>query len=679
MDYRRLYENENREIDERFNLVMDRIMPIPYEHAVAEPFGSFFDTTAAFISDIQRLYNIVNTKSIMTYNMEQLKEQNAMFFDGFKPGTYETSYADPDRAVELLGEEYGAILSFLYVKMRDMIPFAFMQRKLFITLYCELFIEIYHIFEDKELTSYEAVKNAIYWFEKDNSDIFLENSIREANNPELSFATNIIMESNLTDLRYLYMYGEYVGPNELGTAAFLNTLLQEEIDTLAKVYTEGFRLGFANAKKDIKKKKNVQIHYNIGFERIVKAAIKNFEEMGLRPVIFRGSYQSTKFNAQYLYDHKYDNALFMDKGYVNRRIEVTRDTYETIKDLAGVMAGPAVIEIFGEDPFEPVRKKNAFKLSESQEKLQVEFSRERIEIIQKYRKSEETSFTIIAFPVPEIGSNYQEIFVDTAKINSLDQRIYGGIQQKLIATLDKAEYVRVVGKGDNKTYINVNMHEMKHPEDETNFENCLADVNIPLGEVFTTPKLEGTDGVLNVSSVYLNGLNFKNLSITFENGQIKDYTCDNFDDEEDNKKYIKENVLFNHDTLPIGEFAIGTNTAAYMMANKYDIVYKLPILIVEKMGPHFAVGDTCYSWEEDYKTYNPDGKEIVAKDNEITINRKEDVSKAYFNCHTDITIPYEEIGEIVAVTKEGWELDIIRDGRFVLRGTEKLNEAFDEH
>ena len=30
---------------------------------------------------------------------------------------------------------------------------------------------------------------------------------------------------------------------------------------------------------------------------------------------------------------------------------------------------------------------------------------------------------------------------------------------------------------------------------------------------------------------------------------IKDYTCKNFDTEEENKKYIKENVMFNHETL----------------------------------------------------------------------------------------------------------------------------------
>lgn len=103
-----------------------------------------------------------------------------------------------------------------------------------------------------------------------------------------------------------------------------------------------------------------------------------------------------------------------------------------------------------------------------------------------------------------------------------------------------------------------------------------------MGEVFTSPKLKGTEGILHVSQVYLNDLKYNDLQITFEDGKIKDYTCKNFDTEEENKKFIKQNVMFNHETLPIGEFAIGTNTTAYMVAKKYHVVYKLPILIVEK-------------------------------------------------------------------------------------------------
>lgn len=40
-----------------------------------------------------------------------------------------------------------------------------------------------------------------------------------------------------------------------------------------------------------------------------------------------------------------------------------------------------------------------------------------------------------------------------------------------------------------------------------------------------------------------------------------------------------------HETLPMGEFAIGTNTTAYAMAERFGITDRLPILIVEKWAP----------------------------------------------------------------------------------------------
>jgi hypothetical protein len=149
--------------------------------------------------------------------------------------------------------------------------------------------------------------------------------------------------------------------------------------------------------------------------------------------------------------------------------------------------------------------------------------------------------------------------------------------------------------------------------------------------------------------------------------------CSNFETDEENKTFIKENLLNHRDTLPLGEFAIGTNTTAYVMARRYDILHKLPILIVEKTGPHFAVGDTCYSHSEQVRLYNPDGKEIVAKENECSLLRFTDEDKAYFNIHTDITIPYEEIGVIEAVLPDGETIALLQDGRFVLAGTEELN------
>jgi hypothetical protein len=191
--------------------------------------------------------------------------------------------------------------------------------------------------------------------------------------------------------------------------------------------------------------------------------------------------------------------------------------------------------------------------------------------------------------------------------------------------------------------------------------------------VFTSPKLTGTEGLLHLPGVYLNDIYFKDLMLRFSDGEIVSYDCQNTEDEAANLRLVKDYLMAGRDTLPLGEFAIGTNTTAYAAAEKYDMVARLPILIVEKMGPHFAIGDTCYSRSEDHKVYNPDGKEIIARDNEISARRNEEGFEAYFNCHTDITIPYDEIAEIVVVDAKDNMIPIIRDGRFVLEGTEELN------
>lgn len=300
-----------------------------------------------------------------------------------------------------------------------------------------------------------------------------------------------------------------------------------------------------------------------------------------------------------------------------------------------------------------------------------------MKIHDKYIPRSETSFTAISFPSPEIGKNYEQIFEDILEINMLDTEQYEIIQQKIIDVLDKADYVHLKGIGKNKTDIRVKMQDIKNPDKETNFLNCGADVNIPVGEVFTSPLLKGTNGILHIEETYLNELKFIELELTFKDGYIVDYSCNNFDRDEDNKRYIEENLLFPHKTLPLGEFAIGTNTLAYVIARRHKITHLLPPLIIEKMGPHFAIGDTCFTFEEDRPVFNRlDNKEIIARENEKTALRKTNMQEAYTHQHTDITLPYESIAFIAVITKKGEKIDIIKNGRFVLEGTEELNKPF---
>ncbi len=674
MYYEELYKESNELAAERFELVMERIAEIAKETDVPEVYDSYFKKTAEFLLAVADILKRKEDGSLANRSLEECKRDNAAMYQDVLAENYEKSFANPAYALASLGEEYGQLLSALLVMLRQSISDAFAGKKLNVTIRAELFVEIYNHFESEEGINKASVEQSIYWFQHDYSEIFTGEMIRQMVSEKEDFLKDIVMKSDLNDLTYLYLSGDYVGENELGVAAFMNTLSEEEVQAMADTYTEGYRIGFVYMGVDLGKKRTAQIIYPLGFERMVRAAIGNFKKMGL-DVTMRVT--GTPANKQYSYDHKDDKALYFDKAYVERRLEVMKTTFEDLKKEANGHAGPAVIETFGDVPFSPETKEEVLKLNEKQQQLSLYEMSMSGQLRNQYIIGEERSFTIIAYPIPAIGDKFKEIFAETVKINTLDYKLYQTIQQKMIDVLDTAEKVHITGKGANKTDLYVSVYPLEDLAKETAFENCVADVNIPVGEVFTSPVLKGTTGKLFVSQVFLHELKYLNLEIDFEDGVITNYTCTNFEDEAECKKYIKENVLKNHDTLPMGEFAIGTNTTAYRMARDYDIAEKLPILIAEKTGPHFAVGDTCFSHQEEMVTHNPDGKIMRAKENDFSLLRKEDMSKAYFNCHTDITIPYDELDKITAIRKDGTEIDIIADGRFVLPGTEELNKPLD--
>ncbi|MCR5388739.1 MAG: aminopeptidase [Lachnospiraceae bacterium] len=678
---------DNEEIKEQYELVTGRIIGFKEDPLKDESLQKYFEAVGEIFKKADEVLNLALEDKLKTRTMEECERINNDIYGELLGDNYEKSYANPDFAAANLPAELSKILCFLYTEMRAVYYLAFEGRREDILIRAGLLMEIYTCFEDSFGTDASELLSIIKSHYKDYSEVFAEQKVKSLVDPSEDYFTKILMESDLSDLRYLYLYGEYIGPNEIESAKHLLSLPEEDIKAMASTYTEGYRIGFELTGKDLSKKKTVDVIYPIGFERVIRQAVYNFKEMGLTPIVYRppidsvggrqvdcgrGAY-GTDVNRQFYFDHKSDKGLYFDNSYMQRYLEVLKVSFEKYKDLARGYAGPAVTETFGQKPFNPVKKAAAINYTDEQQRLLVTNSSLTSALQNNYIIQEERSFTIIAYPVPAIGSNYTTLFDETVKLNTLDYMAYRRMQQCIIDVLDTAKTVHVKGSGANETDLFVSINTPKDITKETAFENCVADVNIPVGEVFTSPVLKGTTGVLHVSHVFLFGLEYKNLKVTFKDGMVTDYSCENFDDEKKCKDYIKENVLSHHETLPMGEFAIGTNTTAYAMAKKYDIADRLPILIAEKTGPHFAVGDTCYSYCEDIRVYNPDGREIISKENECSVLRKEDPEKAYFNCHLDITIPFEELLYITAVSENGDEKDIIRDGVFVVPGTEELN------
>lgn len=665
-------------IDERFDLAEDKVRQIaeeeerPYFRRVAEILEHCFALSADPSEDAQGLY------------------ADAL------PDAYPMSFLNPSYAVSVLGGDLGRALSLLYRDIIGLIPCVLEGRKDYLTLFAELFIQIECDVrfagadgggcEEGVPDATDDVLADMRSFYLDNVEIFGTDSVDEMLTGN-AYIRDIVMHSDLSDPAYLKKYGLCLTDNESAMQAYMADADDGFIEKAARTYVEGYIRGFSMMGKDYRKKSTVLIDYSVGLERVVRRAVEIFKEFGFT-TLFRRSPEfsfnrkpSADFgafvvpvNPQMNFDHRNDTALFMDKKYAERMLEVSGAAYEVRKAEAAAYGGPAVIQTFGQADFSPEKKPECYTFTKKQSEVISERRTRATLLINRYIKPEERSFTIIAFPVPEIGKDFPAIMDATMRLNTMDNGVYEKMQAAIIDVLDRGQTARIRGRGKNTTDLTISLHTLKDRAKETNFENCLADVNIPVGECFTTPVLAGTNGRLFVGHVFIDGLEYKDLFIDVKDGMAVDYGCSNFPDPADGKHLVYENIMNFHETLPMGEFAIGTNTKAYKMGRDFGIEGKLPILIAEKTGPHFAFGDTCYSHEEDRMTYNPDGKALIARSNEISDKRKEDPESAYFGCHTDITIPFEELAGIWAVTADGEEIPVIEDGLFVVPGTEDLNK-----
>ena len=238
-------------LKERYGLAIDRIAEIK-ENSEIEDAGlaAYFTYTAEFLLLVDKWNEKRKAGGYDKLPLEELQHWNTVLYEDIIGKQYDNSFANPSYACAWLGEDIGRILSFLYTELRGCIAFAAEQRKADFTVLLELFVECYCICKGGENIAAQ-LKDSIYWYMSDYSDDFIEYRVREQLDPSLDFAVRIIMDSDLTDLRYLYRYGEYITENELRTAAFLNTLSQTEIEQMASTFTEGYRIGFELGNKDI--------------------------------------------------------------------------------------------------------------------------------------------------------------------------------------------------------------------------------------------------------------------------------------------------------------------------------------------------------------------------------------------------------------------------------------------
>ncbi len=676
---RKYFKDENQACLGSYRKALSRIKRIHRETA-KDPrrkdlgeYYKFFHFTSGLILEAAEKEKTLGAKHFSALSLEELGEENRRFFQSLRPENYESSYANPAHCVKVFGEGFGQLLSFFYMRYSGYHYFAFLHMIFMMEKYNRAFIEVFEQIKNTPLDRL-ALKQVITAVDYRVSSHDMIVQIKMGFDPSFRFYRDVLEKSDLSDFRYLYRYGRHISRYEHMTAKFLLAYPATKIRRLARLIVQAYIDSFRRDNKDLSKKSTVLVMYTIGQEPIARQLVKELKKKKMQVMVARPG--TSRLNEQFDYDHRFDDSLHMDINYISAMEKAYYEASESRNQLLRNFSGVIALEKFGEPPFIPQNKPECLKYDQAQQALLQDFMTKMTAIRESYSPSKETSFTAITFPSPEIGPGFERIFEDILEINMLDAKRHERIQQTIIDTLDRAESVWIKGKGSNRTDILVKLECLDDPKSQTNFVNCGANVNIPLGEVYTSPKLAGTNGTLHFEEAFLNDLLFRDLVLEFRDGYISSFSSSNFADEAENKKYIEENLLHPHKTLPMGEFAIGTNTMAYVLAKKHGIMKVLPMLILEKTGPHFAIGDTCFAREEDKAVYNPDGKEIVARDNEKTRLRCQDQNQAYTHAHTDITLAYESIEHLAAVFPDGLREDIIRDGRFVLKGTGALNKPF---
>jgi aminopeptidase len=676
-DSRVFYARENEPVKASYARTLEAIGAIVAQTDAHQSGGSkreyyyYFNRLGRRLLTCAALEAKLDDRHYESSSLTELQTESDAFSAELLPEAYGHSFLNPSYAVSVFGEPAGRLLGPFYARSlryrEDAFDHAVYRMEAENRLYIALFACVADdAFDDERALA--VIRDAE--MERLATDARVE--LRKRHDPAYRRHRDIVETSDLSDPRYLFKYGLILGESEIRTARWLLKCPAETIGRLSRQIVSGYVTGFANDNKDLSRKSTATILFAAGYERLVRQLIADLRTVGLEAIVAAPT--PTPVNKQFEYDHRFDDALYFDRTYADCVEFARREAREQLRDVLSRFSGRIILMTFGEPPLLPEQKSQVCAYSvEQQELLRAHKGRLR-RIDDLYAPKQETSYTGIAFPGPAVGEHYEEIWTDFARVNLLDSATYERIQQRIIDVLDQAAHVHIKGAGNNATDIRVQMHALRNPVLETNFLNGGATVNIPVGEVFTTPRLSGTNGILHVQDSYLAGFRYINLRLNFQDGVTSQYTCDNYPSPAENARYLKENLFAHYDALPLGEFAIGTNTLAHTVVKKHNLMSVLPVLIAEKTGTHFALGDPCFARSEEKPVFNPlDRKQVMARSNERTTRREEDPDGAYVSYHMDITLPYEDIAFVTAITPTGERIDLIRDGKFVAPGTEELN------
>lgn len=438
-----------------------------------------------------------------------------------------------------------------------------------------------------------------------------------------------------------------------------NADYKKDIKIISDKMIYGFLKSLRNKNIYKYKGKKVGIDLFYGQEQIGLEIIKGLHEMDINSYI--RSYKNNNEYDDILYDHIHDEALFCSESYMKQILLIREKSINNLGNEIKKCIGIIEVSTFGS----VLKEKSVYVerplISKNELDNMLTIESKSTQLLGKVFPKKKYTFQRTSFPDNSIDESIKK---EILALYAADDDAILKYQEKLIHMLDKFSVIHIKGCNGSLTNLFVNI-EKKLDNHQTKFYNMGSERNLPAGEIYCTPNLNGTNGIIHLNKTFINNDVIVDLFLKIENGMIVEYNCKNFLTEEENIKFLDEKLFENKGRMPISEFAIGTNKKLYDLLKSYHLLDKVPVIILEKTAPHIAIGDTCYAREENQVYYNENGKEVVMKSNELTSSKSED-ENTYFNNHIDIVIPFDTIGYIYGIRSNGDEEEIFINNEILL-------------
>lgn len=274
-DIKKYYEKENLKAIHGYESSLKQIKKICDETAKSKnTYDELFNYTGNHIIKLTDLEKRLDDDYFKSKTFEELLKENNQLYSELLPENYVRSYANPSFCVEMFGDKCGQLISYFYRMYRQYTTYAFQHKIFKMDEYNKLFIDVFDFINNNKI-EYDVFKELITEIDrKDQTGQFII-ECKEKVDKNFKFYRDIIENSDLNDLRYLFKYGEYIAENEIKTAEFWLDYSDEKVELLVKLIVDSYIRSFIVEGKDIPKKSTVAVcRWNIGQEMMIHQLIK---------------------------------------------------------------------------------------------------------------------------------------------------------------------------------------------------------------------------------------------------------------------------------------------------------------------------------------------------------------------------------------------------------------------